>query len=77
MTLAVSGSSAMTSRPAVTYMMPLTTSGVTCSPPTPVSNVHAGCRATLAGVIWHRREALAGCIVIVQRPVVDAGSDER
>src|SRR5204862_6029955 len=51
-TLAVSGSSAMMSRPAVTYIRPPTTSGVTWMPLAPVSKVHAGCsRATLAGVI--------------------------
>ena len=40
------------SLPAVTYMIPLIASGVTCRPGTPVSNVHASCSfATLAGVI--------------------------
>ena len=52
MTFAVSGSSAMMSFPAVTYMIPLITSGVTCSPLTPVSNVQASCSLpALAGVI--------------------------
>ena len=48
----LSGSSAIMSLPAVTYMIPLITSGVTCRPVTPVSNVHARCNvATFAGVI--------------------------
>ncbi len=42
----------MTSFPAVTYMIPLITSGVTCRPLTPVSNVQASCSLpALAGVI--------------------------
>ena len=48
----VSGSSEMTSLPAVTYIMPPTTSGVTSIPLTPVSYDHAGCSFdTFAGVI--------------------------
>src|SRR5262245_59857351 len=51
-TFAVSGSSAMTSLPAETYMIPPTTSGVTSIPVAPVSNVQARCSfATFAGVI--------------------------
>ena len=42
----------MMSLPAVTYMMPPTTSGVTWMPWAPVSNVHAGRSvAAFAGVI--------------------------
>jgi hypothetical protein len=40
-TLAVSGSRAKMLAPAVTYITPSMTSGVTCIPPAPVSNVHA------------------------------------
>ena len=52
-TLAVSGSRANRLAPAVTYITPSITSGVTCIPPEPVSNVHACVSvATFCGVIW-------------------------
>ncbi|OLC80922.1 MAG: hypothetical protein AUH72_10755 [Acidobacteria bacterium 13_1_40CM_4_65_8] len=56
-TFAVSGSSATMSLPAVTYMIPLITSGVTCRPVTPVSNVQAiWSFATFDGAICLRGE---------------------
>src|SRR5262245_37948395 len=64
MTFAVSGSSAMTSLPAATYITPLTTSGVTWMPGVPVSNDHA-CR---------RRETFAGVICLSGENRVAPGS---
>ena len=52
-TFAVSGSSAKMFAPAVTYITPPMTSGVTCIAAEPVSKVHARVSvATFCGVIW-------------------------
>ena len=76
----VSGSSAMMSFPAVTYMIAVDRRAASPAVPlTPVSNVHARCSVADVGRrdLLQRREALAAGVVIVRRPVVDVGGDQR